>query len=433
MGPMASMAGRPNLGHNAMNWKTFITLAMSTVLPGIHLAVSCQDNENEPNSISCEIPPNSNRYCELWATMDSVHQGIGGELSILHVGGSHVQAGWIGHFMREQLALWSPQAIWSKGLMLPYRLAKTNTPTHFRTEMSGSWQGSRCTRKTWDEINSDVGSGTGIQVRTGSPASTLQHVAFLPDSSKFSANTFDIWTNARPSEISFYNAGSDANMTPLIDQSGWRIVLSTPVDTFRLSLQSAANRSIPIAYEGAYSQISTAAPRMTYNEWGHNGLHIRDMRKCVGLQKLVKRMQPDLVIIGIGLNDAIDKHGFDIGQFSADYSVLMRQLEKRLPNAAFLLLSNTHVHPTNETIAKHSNEIKAFLRAHAESTGCGFFDLGAAIGGNESTADWMTNDWMKSDGIHFHSSGYQRIAGLLYDAIHQAFQHHFSCKNPTDK
>ena len=163
---MASMASRPNLGHNTMNWKTLIALAMCTVLPGIHLAVSCQDNENEPNSISCEIPPNSNRYNELWATMDSVHQEIGGELSILHLGGSHVQAGWIGHFMREQLALWSPQAIWSKGLMLPYRLAKTNTPTHFRTEMSGHWQGSRCTRKSWDEINSDVGSGTGIQVRT---------------------------------------------------------------------------------------------------------------------------------------------------------------------------------------------------------------------------------------------------------------------------
>jgi lysophospholipase L1-like esterase len=45
----------------------------------------------------------------------------------------------------------------------------------------------------------------------------------------------------------------------------------------------------------------------------------------------------------------------------------------------------------------------------------------------------MTNDWMKSDGIHFHSSGYQRIAGLLYDALHQAFQHHLSCENPTEK
>ena len=60
--------------------------------------------------------------------MDSVHLYHKGGLTVLYIGGSHVQGGWIGHEMQRFLAAWAPQAEMSRGMHLPYRLAHTNTP-----------------------------------------------------------------------------------------------------------------------------------------------------------------------------------------------------------------------------------------------------------------------------------------------------------------
>ena len=85
-------------------------------------------------------------FDRLWTTMDSVHSNRSGSLTVLYIGGSHVQGGWIEHEMRQLLADWAPHAEMSRGMHLPYRLAHTNTPAHYSTEMDGSWTADRCTR-----------------------------------------------------------------------------------------------------------------------------------------------------------------------------------------------------------------------------------------------------------------------------------------------
>ena len=81
-----------------------------------------------------EGPSSSEVFDQLWATMDSVHLYHKGELTVLYIGGSHVQGGWIGHEMQRFLAAWTPHAEVSRGMHLR-RLAHQH-PNAFPDEMN---------------------------------------------------------------------------------------------------------------------------------------------------------------------------------------------------------------------------------------------------------------------------------------------------------
>jgi hypothetical protein len=390
--------------------------------PGIHTAPE----------VAAEIPINSDAFTRLWATMDSVHQRQPGKLSILYIGGSHVQAGWIGHFMREQMTVLSPRAAWSRGLMLPYRLAKTNTPTHFRTEMEGNWTGLRCPQSIWKTSSQGRFNGTGIQTRTASSRASIQHVAYLPDSTRFNSNAIDVWTNARANEFAIDAGDVGMNIISLEDNMGWRVALDAPIDTLRLTFRSSLDRSDPIAYEGLYSAHGGNFPRLVFNEWGHNGLHIADVNTCPDFSLLVERLNPDLIILGIGLNDALNEGGFKIQSFAAEYSKAITRIQEMAPQSALLLLSNTPVHQPSKIAQEQSARIQSFLQSCAAAGDFGFFDLGMALGGHKNTANLMANDWLQPDGIHYTRQGYGQIARLLYGAIFQAYQCDFHSRNSNE-
>ena len=435
MGTLAGLAGRFDLIRCVMmRYKRIIisfiltaaaasaVFGQSVPQPGIHTAPE----------VAAEIPINSDAFTRLWTTMDSVHQRQPGKLSILYIGGSHVQAGWIGHFMREQMTVLSPSAAWSRGLMLPYRLAKTNTPTHFRTEMEGNWTGLRCPQSIWKTSSQGRFNGTGIQTRTASSRASIQHVAYLPDSTRFNSNAIDVWTNARANEFAIDAGDIGMNIISLEDNIGWRVALDAPIDTLRLTFHSSLDRSDPIAYEGLYSAHGGNFPRLVFNEWGHNGLHIADVNTCPDFSLLVERMNPDLIILGIGLNDALNEGGFKIQSFAAEYSKAITRIQEMAPQSALLLLSNTPVHQPSKIAQEQSARIQSFLQSCAAAGDFGFFDLGMALGGHKNTANLMANDWLQPDGIHYTRQGYGQIARLLYGAIFQAYQCDFHSRNSNE-
>ncbi len=432
MGALAELACRPNIGTGAMNRRKTFVLAGSILFSMQTNSLFSQVDGRTQHSLPRELHQNSAPYRHLSATLDSVRRSEKSSLSILHIGGSHVQAGWIAHFLREQLALLAPEAQWSRGLMLPYRLAHTNTPTHFRTEMTGSWSGESCAKRNWTSRLIDPGSGTGMQVHTSSELASIQHVAFLPDSTKITSDSFDIWTNANRNEISFGSAQSSIQLTAFEGGNGWRLTLPSPVDTFRLDFFPDENRSTPLVYEGVYAELN-GSTQIVINEWGHNGLHIQDIRDCPEFAVLAKRLKPDLVILGVGLNDAMNEKGFELAQFALDYSWTINALKEALPETAILLLSNTPVNSDKPFITKNSEQIRSFLQSYSKSVGCGFFDLSEAMGGTESMQEWMAQGWMKSDGIHFHSAGYQHIAYQIFTEIERAFLTDKKARNSTER
>ena len=63
---------------------------------------------NAQSLIEWSIPDKGIAFEQLFKRMESIDNREDETLVILYIGGSHVQAGWIGHGFRQEHAAWAP-------------------------------------------------------------------------------------------------------------------------------------------------------------------------------------------------------------------------------------------------------------------------------------------------------------------------------------
>src|SRR5690606_21767209 len=62
-----------------------------------------------------------------------------GRISMLHIGGSHVQADVLSGRIRERFTYLFPGNRGSRGLIFPFQLARTNNPPNYYVTHTGKW------------------------------------------------------------------------------------------------------------------------------------------------------------------------------------------------------------------------------------------------------------------------------------------------------
>ena len=306
-----------------------------------------------------EGPSTSEAFDQLWATMDSVHLYHKGELTVLYIGGSHVQGGWIGHEMQRFLAAWTPHAEVSRGMHLPYRLARTNTPTHFRTEMNGRWTAQRCTRASGQSACAAAPIATGI-LAYPEDSTFIQHVSYRPDSTRNAYTAVEIWTNATRSQWHWKGNATPPAVPPV--RQRW---LAPGVGCTRGHVGGVFHCATSISHLVCRNERTANhfKAHITYHEWGHNGLRIRHAAALQGWESLLERIQPDLIFIGIGLNDAVDGERLNMAAFASHYEAFTDVL--CATGAAVVLVGNTPATHRGTSLAGPSASIGGWLRQHA--------------------------------------------------------------------
>lgn len=92
-----------------------------------------------------------------------------GQVKILHIGGSHLQADVISGRIREHLIKEYPGASAGRGFIFPYSAAKTNTPSSYASYYKGIWDKNRNIQK---EVTKPLGL-LGIAVSTSDPRAEI--------------------------------------------------------------------------------------------------------------------------------------------------------------------------------------------------------------------------------------------------------------------
>lgn len=359
---------------------------------------------------SWQIPAGTASFKRLWSRMDSVERGHDVGLSVLYIGGSHVQAGWIGHSLRNALHEWAPHLIQSRGMQLPYRIARTNTPTHFRTEFEGTWDGYRCTRGAGKFICSQAPLATGIEVHPHGPC-RIQHVSYFPDSSRAATDALEIWTNA-PETLWQWDGNAPLNRVDALGNGlGWRLTLESPADT--LAIRFDVPDESDIWYAGM-NALARSSATLTVHEWGHNGCRIAHAANAQGWEALLEQLDPDLILIGIGLNDAVQGADLNPEAFAGHYTPWVQRIGST--GAAVVLLGNTPARHDGRSLDGPNAQLDAFLQACGTSQGMGYMNLSKAMTTHAPWESWASNGWTQSDGLHFTALGYAEIAGLIYQA-----------------
>jgi len=176
--------------------------------------------------------------------------------------------------------------------------------------------------------------------------------------------------------------------------------------------------------------LERRGPGVVVDTLGINGARARSMLKwdLKRWNELVKRRNPDMVILAYGTNEATDTHE-NIALYQRQLNAVLTRVRKAAPKSSCLLIGPTD-HPFVHREDKddpmpwfehrvRTDDIIRIQRKLSRKHDCAFWDAAAVTGGPMSIVNWAHNEpqMARQDYVHFTTRGYKRLARLFYDAL----------------
>lgn len=326
------------------------------------------------------------------------------EINIVHIGDSHLQAGFLTEQIKQQLFNhFCSDTVVSPGFIFPYTIAKTNNPFFYKVDYSGEW--------TWSK-NVDVEKQgrlglSGITVKTNDSVATFSIKINQKKDNGFSKhygfNTIKLLHNNNHStSVKINNQKfvpedytSSFNLNEIMDSVHFEISNTDSTNYFEL---------YGIVLENSSSKIN-------YHTIGVNGATAQSYLKCDYFSSHLAFLSPDLVIISLGTNEAYDDR-FSALEHEYILKDLIFQIQDITPNTAILLITpNDHLksEEVNNNVSMVQNNILKISR----ELNLNYWDFYTVMGSTNSITDWYNNGLTGNDKLHFKPVGY-RIQGELF-------------------
>lgn len=382
--------------------------------------VSCLHTEGGLDSL--QFPGGHERFYTLYIYIDSLLRTGKGRLNILHIGGSHVQGGMLTHRMRLNLDSLGGLRPAGRGMLFPYRAIKTNAPADYVLSSGGTWHGIR-------NVQRDSTTLLGL---SGACAATSDTAAWL------GLNVGSIGPTA-PSRLRILGQGSTPDARPYLISRGDTLQplpadslpgLCFPIpqgtDSLTIRFQGLWPDSITYELRGLWPEAEGGG--FTYTASGINGASLPSWLKCGLLEEELMLAPPQLVIMGIGINDAnVPPAAFNPEKFKENYRELMRRIRRVSPQCCFLFITNNDCWLNVRGYRRRPNlntrrAVQAMNELAAES-GSAVFDCYRLMGGHASSNAWVRAGLQRRDHIHFSRQGYELWGDLLYNALMQPLNH----------
>ena len=116
-----------------------------------------------------QFPKGASSFEPFFSKMDTLVFENKGQVRIMHVGGSHLQADVISGRIREHFIKEYPGASAGRGFIFPYSAARTNTPSSYASYYKGIWDKNKNVQR---EITKPLGL-LGIAVSTSDPRAEI--------------------------------------------------------------------------------------------------------------------------------------------------------------------------------------------------------------------------------------------------------------------
>lgn len=359
------------------------------------------------------IKANQGDELNFWMNAcDSVLQYGQSKISVMHIGDSHIQADYFSGRMRELLQYSFGNG--GRGLVFPYRIAKTNNPDNYKVHWTGEW--ANCKNVNYSKVG-DMGI-CGVSVTTkDSLAGFILNPSFnslfnydfkrVKLFSKISTDALNyVLRNYTMSMGSFIPEEFDSTCTWLsFDSYQQKFVLGfKPVDTlsreFEFYGMSLENDSAGLLYHAA----------------GINGAEYFSWNRCNLLQNQMKQLAPHLVIISLGANEGFNRQYSD-AVLRENASKLIDLVRQANPDASILItLPGESWYRKRAPIKRHI-EVRRVLNEVAAEKHCAVWDLYAVMGGPGSMRKWQKRKLTARDMVHYNAPGYRLQGELLYSAL----------------
>lgn len=385
-----------------------------------------------PDSNYMQAPGGLSREMRiLTEKLDSVLLMGRGRVSIVHIGGSHVQADMYTEEFRQRIDSLNYGLRPPRGYLFPFRTAKTNNPQGYRVASGGKWDKARCSvRKPRPALGID-----GIAVWTSDPSAWISFDLDPRLTGRWQATRLKVLGRCEPGR-------RGTLLTPVIEAAGERVrpesydsatmaysfTLPHAVTSFTLRLErggampdsvTATGDGLPTFYvDGLIPDNDDDG--IVYHTIGVNGAAVAHYLRCENFEREMAALRPDLVIMAIGVNDASGPN-FSPEGFMWNYDQLCSLFRRVSPDCAFIFITNND---TKRRVGRRRRVVNkngplaqdAFAQIATKWQG-GLWDLFEVMGGLGSMAQWQKAGLAGRDNIHFTRLGYKVVGALLYDAF----------------
>ena len=432
-------------------WFILFVLMLSTVLAGLAfdayapymtnhsvLKIEMHPRAEPIDDVELLIPFAIDSLCRITdennsmnAFLDELGMLLAGKdtvIQIVHLGDSHVQAGfYTGQVMR---LLHHAFGNAGRGWIAPLKLAKINEPKDYYITSSKvkEWIAGRCIQLSPKCI---WGLG-GLGIQTDSKTVDFE-VSITPNNGAgYEFNRALLYRDDKAIPLLPTAEGSIAVQTVWGTETGLPRIA---VDTFlmddkamSLHLLSVPSNDLPPDFDLNMLQtpncyygfsLMNGNAGILYHAIGQNGAMFRHYTNSDYFRQLAL-LSPSLIIITLGTNEAFSIRNLTDAMFASQLDRFIQLVKEYLPTTAILLTTpaenfrrTSKGYVRNENISLIANVITEY----AQREGLACFDLYGMTGGVNSCQKWQEAKYFGRDRIHYTVEGYYEQGKMLYKAL----------------
>jgi hypothetical protein len=353
-----------------------------------------------------------------------LHTSMEGNVSVLHIGDSHIQADHFSGVMRQHLQLDFGNA--GRGFIFPYKLAKSNEPSSYKTQSNVTWEYKRC---VFVDKPMPIGIG-GYTIQSNDTASAI--ILDVKNQDKLDYGF---------TKLVLFHAKTNSNFDLTVSDTagkniGYVNVLTkaeTPY-TSVLNFASPQNKIIIKACPRDSNQKSTqlygmyaenGKPGIIYNMIGVNGAEYWHYNSAAYFHEQVKFLKPDLVIISLGTNEGFNYKAFNKQKFYAHIDSMVKAIKKNNPQACILLTTPGDSFKRAGRKGRVKNptiiEVRNTIIEYAQKNNLAWWDWFTACGGFGAMAKWKAAGMADAYRVHYSKKGYEIQGELMYRAMMEGY------------
>ncbi len=378
------------------------------------------------DSSHLEFPGDNDAMDAFYAKLSTLILEGKGQVNIVQIGGSHIQADVMSGEMRKRFQSFQGDQNAGRGFVFPYRLAHTNTPYGYHFERSGTWTTCRNVQK---KRVCTLGMA-GISAYTEDSAASLA-VCFEPENDiKYHFNRIKIYHDISPLsfEIQLDSGVVKSQFTDSV--AGFtEFQLVDYIDS--LGMKFLKTDSLQTGFQLYGMTLETDEPGVIFHNLGINGAATTSFLRCNLLSQQLATIKPDLVILGLGINDAYGKN-FSQRDYEKHYDQLVKEIRKANPDVSIIYTTNNDSYIRRRYLNRNGIKVQESMKRLAKNQNTALWDMFEVMGGLNSIVVWQRYGLAKKDRIHFTRPGYILMGDLIFDAIIQDFGNYLSKQKDED-
>jgi hypothetical protein len=353
---------------------------------------------------------------EFYEKLERIENGSREQVVVVHIGDSHVQPGIITQPLREIMQSEFGNA--GRGMMFPYRLAKSNGPPGYVAHCDTPWVYCRNAVKK-PPLTTGI---AGFTLWSASPSASFTVEFTSPGCLAGDTSRLIIFHENRDSCF-FFSVSNELTgyQYPVADSSHLfqtTILITDQPQKIRIRALRVKESQVSATFYGM--SLESGMPGVIIHTIGVNGAMFSSYLESEHFVSQLAMLHPDLLIFSLGTNEAFDVKSFSPDSLRATLDLLFHKIRQSGNKAAVILTTPPGIYKASRKKRRTTYKpnpvaetVSAVLRNYAVANGMAVWDWYTIMGGKDGMAKWKAKKMTDRRYIHFSVKGYG-IQGLLF-------------------